>query len=206
MANRVAGRHGVGIGTHVVENRFVGVKSRGIYESPGMELLGAELRVPAPVHPRSASAESCLTTYLAGRQRPDLPGVLAGPGYQGGAGGAGADYAACHRDHIGAASQGTHLLRHRRGHARGDAPLACTPTTALWRRWGRTTTRTPRGSCGCWEYPRRTWVAGRGPRSSGRGSPPHGRLALPYRSGPDDRRVAGVQDRVRSGVVSRFCR
>ena len=39
-ANGVAGRHGVGIGTHVVENRFVGVKSRGIYESPGMELLG----------------------------------------------------------------------------------------------------------------------------------------------------------------------
>ena len=39
-ANRVAGRHGVGIGTHVIENRFVGVKSRGIYEAPGMELLG----------------------------------------------------------------------------------------------------------------------------------------------------------------------
>ena len=39
-ANRTAGAHGVGIGTHVVENRFVGVKSRGIYESPGMELLG----------------------------------------------------------------------------------------------------------------------------------------------------------------------
>ena len=39
-ANRVAGKHAVGIGTHVVENRFVGVKSRGIYESPGMELLG----------------------------------------------------------------------------------------------------------------------------------------------------------------------
>ena len=39
-ANRVAGAHGVGIGTHVVENRFVGVKSRGIYESPAMELLG----------------------------------------------------------------------------------------------------------------------------------------------------------------------
>ena len=38
--NRVAGMHGVGIGTHVVENRFVGVKSRGIYEAPGMELLG----------------------------------------------------------------------------------------------------------------------------------------------------------------------
>ena len=39
-ANGVAGRHGIGIGTHVVENRFVGVKSRGIYEAPGMELLG----------------------------------------------------------------------------------------------------------------------------------------------------------------------
>ncbi len=39
-ANDVAGKHGVGIGSHVVENRFVGVKSRGIYEAPGMELLG----------------------------------------------------------------------------------------------------------------------------------------------------------------------
>ena len=40
QANATAGAHGVGIGTHVVENRFVGVKSRGIYESPAMELLG----------------------------------------------------------------------------------------------------------------------------------------------------------------------
>lgn len=39
-SNQIAGRHGVGIGTHVVENRYVGTKSRGIYESPGMELLG----------------------------------------------------------------------------------------------------------------------------------------------------------------------
>ena len=39
-SNRLGGRHGVGIGIHTVENRFVGVKSRGIYESPGMELLG----------------------------------------------------------------------------------------------------------------------------------------------------------------------
>ena len=39
-ANKIAGAHGVGVGTHVVENRFVGVKSRGIYEAPGMELLG----------------------------------------------------------------------------------------------------------------------------------------------------------------------
>lgn len=40
-ANAIGGRHGVGIGTHVVENRFVGVKSRGIYESPAMDLLGS---------------------------------------------------------------------------------------------------------------------------------------------------------------------
>ena len=40
QANRLAGMHGVGMGTHVVENRFVGVKSRGIYEAPAMELLG----------------------------------------------------------------------------------------------------------------------------------------------------------------------
>ena len=39
-ANERAGRNGVGIGLHAVENRFVGVKSRGIYEAPGMELLG----------------------------------------------------------------------------------------------------------------------------------------------------------------------
>jgi argininosuccinate synthase len=39
-ANRLGGEHGVGIGRHVVENRFVGIKSRGVYEAPGMELLG----------------------------------------------------------------------------------------------------------------------------------------------------------------------
>ncbi len=40
-ANDVAGRHGVGIGIHTVENRFVGIKSRGVYESPGLTLLGS---------------------------------------------------------------------------------------------------------------------------------------------------------------------
>lgn len=39
-ANRIGGRNGVGIGVHVVENRFVGIKSRGVYEAPGMEILG----------------------------------------------------------------------------------------------------------------------------------------------------------------------
>lgn len=40
ICNLVGGRHGVGIGRHAVENRFVGIKSRGVYEAPGLELLG----------------------------------------------------------------------------------------------------------------------------------------------------------------------
>lgn len=40
LANEIGGRNGVGIGIHTVENRFVGIKSRGVYESPGMSLLG----------------------------------------------------------------------------------------------------------------------------------------------------------------------
>ena len=40
QANTIGGKHGVGIATHLVENRFVGIKSRGVYEAPGMELLG----------------------------------------------------------------------------------------------------------------------------------------------------------------------
>ncbi|HEY9601240.1 MAG TPA: argininosuccinate synthase [Allocoleopsis sp.] len=39
-ANAIGGCNGIGIGTHLVENRFVGIKSRGVYESPGVELLG----------------------------------------------------------------------------------------------------------------------------------------------------------------------
>jgi argininosuccinate synthase len=40
QANAIGGVHGIGIGTHLVENRFVGIKSRGVYESPGVEILG----------------------------------------------------------------------------------------------------------------------------------------------------------------------
>ena len=39
-ANQIGGRNGIGIGIHAVENRFVGIKSRGVYESPAMTLLG----------------------------------------------------------------------------------------------------------------------------------------------------------------------
>ncbi len=36
--NRIGGRHGVGR-IDIVENRFVGMKSRGVYEAPGMTIL-----------------------------------------------------------------------------------------------------------------------------------------------------------------------
>jgi argininosuccinate synthase len=43
-ANRVAGRNGVGI-ANALENRIIGTKSRGVYEAPGMELLGRGLEI-----------------------------------------------------------------------------------------------------------------------------------------------------------------
>jgi argininosuccinate synthase len=38
QANELGGRHGVGR-VDLVENRYVGIKSRGVYESPGVTLL-----------------------------------------------------------------------------------------------------------------------------------------------------------------------
>ena len=38
-ANKIGGRNGIGL-THALENRIIGTKSRGVYEAPGMELLG----------------------------------------------------------------------------------------------------------------------------------------------------------------------
>jgi len=42
-ANTIGGRNGVGI-SHALENRIIGTKSRGVYEAPGMELLGKALQ------------------------------------------------------------------------------------------------------------------------------------------------------------------
>uniref|UniRef100_A0A7S2FXV2 argininosuccinate synthase n=1 Tax=Haptolina brevifila TaxID=156173 RepID=A0A7S2FXV2_9EUKA len=42
-ANAIGGRNGVGI-SHALENRIIGTKSRGVYEAPGMELLGTGLK------------------------------------------------------------------------------------------------------------------------------------------------------------------
>jgi len=42
-ANKIGGRNGIGL-RNALENRIIGTKSRGVYESPGLELLGAGLR------------------------------------------------------------------------------------------------------------------------------------------------------------------
>lgn len=39
LANRIGGRNGIGL-KHALENRIIGTKSRGVYEAPGLELLG----------------------------------------------------------------------------------------------------------------------------------------------------------------------
>ena len=41
-ANAIGGRNGIGI-KHALENRIIGTKSRGVYEAPGMEILGTGL-------------------------------------------------------------------------------------------------------------------------------------------------------------------
>lgn len=43
LANTIGGRNGIGM-KHALENRIIGTKSRGVYEAPGMELLGTAIR------------------------------------------------------------------------------------------------------------------------------------------------------------------
>jgi argininosuccinate synthase len=43
LANEIAGRNGIGL-RNALENRIIGTKSRGVYEAPGLELLGHCLR------------------------------------------------------------------------------------------------------------------------------------------------------------------
>ena len=42
-ANAIAGRNGIGL-RNALESRIIGTKSRGVYEAPGLELLGFALR------------------------------------------------------------------------------------------------------------------------------------------------------------------
>lgn len=67
LANKIGGRNGVGIGIHVVENRFVGIKSRGVYEMPGIELLGHcyEFLLQLILERRSRKLFQFLSEFLA---------------------------------------------------------------------------------------------------------------------------------------------
>jgi len=63
-ANAIGGRNGLGL-SHALENRIIGTKSRGVYEAPGMELLGCALRYlyHAVLDRRATSLfEACSTT------------------------------------------------------------------------------------------------------------------------------------------------
>ena len=110
QANRIAGIHGVGIGTHVVENRFVGVKSRGIYEAPGMELLGRsyEYLLQLVLDRRARELFDLLSGIISVQI---IPGLLARPRNERGAGRPGADHEARVRDGRRPSLQGECLLR-----------------------------------------------------------------------------------------------
>lgn len=45
LCNQIAGRNGIGL-CQALENRILGTKSRGVYEAPGMTLLGCLEREP----------------------------------------------------------------------------------------------------------------------------------------------------------------
>ena len=67
QANTIGGKHAVGICTHLIENRFVGIKSRGVYEAPGMELLGTAYAylLQLVVDRRSREMFDYLSAFLA---------------------------------------------------------------------------------------------------------------------------------------------
>lgn len=67
-ANRIAGRNGVGF-KNALENRIIGTKSRGVYEAPGMELLGRCLETvyQATMDRRSLALFKTLSSLVAGQ-------------------------------------------------------------------------------------------------------------------------------------------
>jgi argininosuccinate synthase len=65
-ANRIAGKNGIWM-KNALENRVIGTKSRGVYEAPGMELLGTGLAYvyQATLDRRSASLFQQLSKLVA---------------------------------------------------------------------------------------------------------------------------------------------
>lgn len=118
-ANAIGGKHAVGIATHLVENRFVGIKSRGVYEAPGMEVIGTAYAyllqlVLDPPQPRT------LRPPLRLRGEADLPGLRLRPRHAHGPPGARSDQRAGDRHDPPEALQGPRRVRRRRGRAAPD--------------------------------------------------------------------------------------
>lgn len=65
-ANRIGGEYGLGL-KNALENRVVGTKSRGVYEAPGMDLLGEALKYiyQAILDRRSALLFQTLSRFVA---------------------------------------------------------------------------------------------------------------------------------------------
>lgn len=68
IANRIGGRNGVGM-KNALENRVIGTKSRGVYEAPGMELLGRclEFVYQAVLDRRASQLFRQLSNLVAGQ-------------------------------------------------------------------------------------------------------------------------------------------
>jgi argininosuccinate synthase len=68
QANAIGGRNGVGM-KHALENRVIGTKSRGVYEAPGMDLLGRCLAFvyQAVLDRRASQLFAQLSTLIAGQ-------------------------------------------------------------------------------------------------------------------------------------------
>lgn len=66
LANQIAGRNGVWM-RNALENRIIGTKSRGVYEAPGMELLGEAVRLvyQATLDRRAAALFSQMSSLVA---------------------------------------------------------------------------------------------------------------------------------------------
>ncbi len=67
-ANRIAGRNGIWM-KNALENRVIGTKSRGVYEAPGMELLGFALSMilQATLDRRASTLFDQLSQLVAGQ-------------------------------------------------------------------------------------------------------------------------------------------
>merc|ERR1712176_1723664 len=65
-ANKIGGRNGLGL-SHALENRILGTKSRGVYEAPGMTLLGRALTYvyQAVLDRRSTALFKTLSQHIA---------------------------------------------------------------------------------------------------------------------------------------------